>query len=424
MQGVIRLDKIEMYRNHLIKIAAEIGGNFSYHASPVQDIKKFRFSKDTSGNNKGNIIFASKHPEFAAVFGTRWHDGNARLNVETKNKKVPDEDNYIASVLNYTDKVDLDKPCSMYKLKGSFKPLRYGKDLEQYTDKDVEIISEEKFDSFKDMAKVYGVKLNKVKESYVRNRLKEHKTSNFEKKAAEENLKIPQLEEAFKGDPIAKKVAYMIATSHEYKTPNIHAALVFTKNYKWELSGSKVSNLQGIDKPVDQEKVGNMASSMKKIKPFVAVNKFQGITPQSKGKLILIDGHHRKAACEVMGKEYVPIYKGTYTGNAELSDRELIEKKAMYKEEIIKLAASMGKQHQSRLDKIKKAGATKTMLNITYTDKKGATSTRLVEPYKVDGDDFWGYDPSKEGIRRFKSNKIRGVKNTGKQYVPRWEIEV
>jgi hypothetical protein len=130
---------------------------FFYHASPVQGIKRFRRSIDTSGNNKGKVLFASQFPSFSAAFGTRWNDGIAKLSVQTKNQQPPTKDNYVGTLLRYTDKVNMDSPCSMYKVKGNFKPLRYDNDIEAYTDSDTEIISEEQFKSFKDMAKAYGL---------------------------------------------------------------------------------------------------------------------------------------------------------------------------------------------------------------------------------------------------------------------------
>ena len=154
-----------------------------YHASPVQDIKRFRLSEDTSGNGKGKVIFASKYPEFASAFGVRWNDANARLKTETNKISMPTEDNLKKVVLYYTDEINLDSPCSMYKLKSDFDYLRYKKDLELYTNKTPEIISEEKFDSFRDMAKKYNLELRKAKKSWIVNRLKERKTTNFEKKA-------------------------------------------------------------------------------------------------------------------------------------------------------------------------------------------------------------------------------------------------
>lgn len=143
------------------------------------------------------------------------------------------------------------------------------------------------------------------------------------------NGKIPALENAFK-NPIAKKVAHMVATSHEYKTPNVKAALAFTKNYEWELSKERVSNLQGINKPVNDEKVDALANKINKsnLQPVVIVNQLNGVRPQTPGKKILMDGHHRIEACKKLGIMEVPVYKGKYTGGAEKSLEELTEKTA------------------------------------------------------------------------------------------------
>ena len=56
----------------------------------------------------------------------------------------------------------------------------------------------------------------------------------------------------------------MLATSHEYKKPAVDAALAFVQNYKWEKSTEKTKNLQGINKPVKQDKVNEIAESIKK----------------------------------------------------------------------------------------------------------------------------------------------------------------
>lgn len=164
-----------------------------YHASPVQDIKKFKRFEDTSGNNKGKVIFASKEPSFTVAFGVKWNDGNARMDIQTTNNKAPNKDNYVKTVLRVTDKINLDAPCSMYKLKGDFEYLRYPGDLEEITNKDVEIISEEKFNNFRDMAKAYGLDLREVSENHILNKLKGKKSSNFEKKAMNKSEGINKL---------------------------------------------------------------------------------------------------------------------------------------------------------------------------------------------------------------------------------------
>lgn len=142
--------------------------------------------------------------------------------------------------------------------------------------------------------------------------------------------KIQAIEDAFKNDRLAKEVAYMIATSHEYKEPNTKSAIKLVKNYKWSKQNMNIDKMQGINKPVDKTKVFNMAGTISKktLKPFMVVDKFQGIMPQSKNHKILLDGHHRKEACELKGINEVPVYYGKYTGNSEKDIDELIEKKS------------------------------------------------------------------------------------------------
>ena len=65
---------------------------------------------------------------------------------------------------------------------------------------------------------------------------------------------LKKIEAIFKDDSIARDVAYMIATSHEYKEPNEDSAVRLVSNYKWEKKTMKIANLQGIDKPVIKEK--------------------------------------------------------------------------------------------------------------------------------------------------------------------------
>lgn len=136
--------------------------------------------------------------------------------------------------------------------------------------------------------------------------------------------KIIEIENAL-SCPVAKKVCHMMATSHEYKTPNIDGALAMTKNYEWELTKERVSNLQGLDKPIDKAKVLRIAEGIagKEAAPLIVVNSLHGIRPQSRGKKILLDGHHRLAALEHNGTLETPVYRGTYTGGSQLSKAEL-----------------------------------------------------------------------------------------------------
>ena len=99
--------------------------------------------------------------------------------------------------------------------------------------------------------------------------------------------------------------------------------------------------------------------------------------------------------------------------------------------ELIKLAATkltppvvFTKKHHAHIDKIKSAANSAQMVTINYVDRKGNASTRTVEPYKMDGNDFWGYDPEKNNIRRFKVTQIQSVTKTKQTYEPRWDIEM
>lgn len=111
-----------------------------------------------------------------------------------------------------------------------------------------------------------------------------------------------------------------------------------------------------------------------------------------------------------------------------------MDKVAFYLNQIEKIAAKKKQSSKSPrkkkdkslqyVDKIKKAGNTTKMIELVYTDKKGITTRRKIEPYKISGNDFWGYDPQKESIRRFKIPQISGVKITNKKYQPRWDVQM
>lgn len=80
--------------------------------------------------------------------------------------------------------------------------------------------------------------------------------------------------------------------------------------------------------------------------------------------------------------------------------------------------------YDKRINKIISSAQSNSVLEINYVDKKGIKTKRLVEPYKLTSDDFWGYDIQKECIRRFKTKNIKGVKTTNKLFDARWPIEV
>ena len=131
-----------------------------------------------------------------------------------------------------------------------------------------------------------------------------------------------------------------------------------------------------------------------------------------------------------------------------------MNKKNYYKAIIDKIASDTTsnpvpsiKGYENRIRKITECGNNKTLMTISYVDKKGnrtnsCTSSsnskinwgqshywgnrtkRLVEPYKLTDTDFWGYDIAKNEIRRFKTQNIKGVKKSIKTFEPRWDIEM
>lgn len=138
---------------------------------------------------------------------------------------------------------------------------------------------------------------------------------------------IPKIKEALRSR-LEQNIATMMATSHEYKEPAVDEALALVKNYRWEKAKAKISDLQGIDKPTDLKKVRDIANAIKgkTVEPLITVDKLHGIKPQTKGKRILLDGHHRLKALEYLGQKDVPIYKGTFTGKSQLPKQELRQK--------------------------------------------------------------------------------------------------
>jgi hypothetical protein len=203
----MKIQKVKMPKYANEEKTASVKESIVYHASPVQDIKKFKHFPDTSGNNKGKVIFASITPEYAAPFGCKWNDNNGGFQIVTTNKKPPSIDNFEKIILKVTDDVDIDGACSMYKLKGKFKDLRYPGDLEKYTTEDVEIISETKYNSYRDMAKEFNVEIRRVGDRYIEKKLSSQK--NPEKIASFQTMR------AF--DALFEKTAVIARTSEGFQ---------------------------------------------------------------------------------------------------------------------------------------------------------------------------------------------------------------
>lgn len=96
------------------------------------------------------------------------------------------------------------------------------------------------------------------------------------------------------------------------------------------------------------------------------------------------------------------------------------------KKQIEKIAITQSalSPYEKRINKIKSSAASTTTLEISYLDQKNIKTKRVVEPYKLTDNDFWGYDTTKEQIRRFKTKNIKGIKSSKKSFQPRWEIEI
>lgn len=82
------------------------------------------------------------------------------------------------------------------------------------------------------------------------------------------------------------------------------------------------------------------------------------------------------------------------------------------------------------LDAIRMAARSLHTVQISYTDAKGRSSDREVEPYSFrPGKDagsmrFFAYDPGAGGIRGFRMDRLSEAVVTQNTYVPRWMVEV
>lgn len=80
------------------------------------------------------------------------------------------------------------------------------------------------------------------------------------------------------------------------------------------------------------------------------------------------------------------------------------------------------------VDTIRKSLQHAKVLNFKYLDREGNKSTRNVEPYKIvrqsNGDILlYAYCLDSSGIRTFKINRIRKIKQLSYQFEPRWPLE-
>lgn len=82
------------------------------------------------------------------------------------------------------------------------------------------------------------------------------------------------------------------------------------------------------------------------------------------------------------------------------------------------------------LEAISMAARSLHTVQISYTDAKGASSDREVEPYSFrPGKDagsmrFFAFDPAKNNIRGFRMDRVSMAMVTQNTYVPRWVVEI
>lgn len=80
------------------------------------------------------------------------------------------------------------------------------------------------------------------------------------------------------------------------------------------------------------------------------------------------------------------------------------------------------------LDAIAEAARRLCTVVINYTDVKGRTSVREVEPYSLrpgamGSTRFFAFDLSKQNIRGFRLDRISQAQETNNPYIPRYVVE-
>lgn len=74
--------------------------------------------------------------------------------------------------------------------------------------------------------------------------------------------------------------------------------------------------------------------------------------------------------------------------------------------------------------KIEKAASQQKLVRISYTDAKGITTIRTLEPYEIKDNTFFGFDTSKNGIRAFKITQISSIDILEIEFIPRFPIKL
>lgn len=122
-----------------------------YHGSPTQGLKYLEPRAESINSTLGRkeYVFATDIISFAACYGSFWHDDIARQG---------SWDNWKTVTMGLSDKVEMDKPCSIYELEndGSFMRIN---SHEMISSNKVKIKREIKYKTYRDMLKDNNVEI-------------------------------------------------------------------------------------------------------------------------------------------------------------------------------------------------------------------------------------------------------------------------
>ncbi|MCM1197244.1 MAG: NUDIX domain-containing protein, partial [Roseburia sp.] len=122
-----------------------------YHGSPTQGLKYLEPRAESVNDKLGRneYVFASDNIRFAACYGSFWHDDIARQG---------SWDNWKSVTMGLSDKVEMDKPCSIYELENDGSFLRLNTNEVISTNK-IKIKKEIKYKTYRDMLKDNNVEI-------------------------------------------------------------------------------------------------------------------------------------------------------------------------------------------------------------------------------------------------------------------------
>lgn len=140
-----------------------------YHTSEIQGLKtlepKYNKQKDSNHINENNLYF-SPNKKFSACFGCKWRSNgsNPTGDLGFNNGKM---------YFKLSPKIDQSKPCSIYTVKtDNYEMINK---YEAIVKEPVKVQKEEKFNSFSEMMKRLGIKVENISESTIINELPKNK---------------------------------------------------------------------------------------------------------------------------------------------------------------------------------------------------------------------------------------------------------